>query len=72
MATLKLTPQQAYDLLDAFGHHRNGWDVYRDEALARAGLPSLDAIRALAFSDDEPPCEDDPEGVHHVGCGCDL
>lgn len=21
-------------------------------------------------ADDEEPCPDDPEGVHHIGCGC--
>lgn len=30
------------------------------------------AIRSIEPEDDEPdgPCPDDPDGMHHVGCGC--
>lgn len=61
------------------GERHQFWD--RAQLAARTYV-ELDEARLAASSDDDEedddaewpdyPCPQDPEGVHHIGCGCDF
>jgi hypothetical protein len=39
------------------------------ELRAAAGLPE---VPRPVFADEDDACPDDPDGLHHTGCGCDA